>query len=117
MTKCAIDLHELLLRVEGDLALMQDLLSLFKEEFPQRYQALREAVESRDASRVISEAHALKGMLSNLAAGEAAEASAELERLGRNKEIAKFPESFANFERIAKELSRQVAAYMAEVSG
>lgn len=56
--------------------------------------------------------HALKGMLSNMAAGEAAAASAELERLGRNKETAKFHESFANFENIAKELSRQVAAYI-----
>jgi len=117
MTKCAIDLHELLARVENDRELMQDLLSIFKEEFPQRHQALREAVDSRDASRVVSEAHALKGMLSNLAAGEAAAASAELERLGRNKETAKFRQSFANFERIARELSRQVAAYMDRVSG
>jgi two-component system, sensor histidine kinase and response regulator len=117
MTKCAIDLHELLARVENDRELMQDLLSIFQEEFPQRYRALREAVELRDATRVVMEAHALKGMLSNLAAGAAAAASAELERLGRNKETAKFRESFANFENIANELSRQVAAYIAEVSG
>lgn len=117
MTKCAIDFHELFARVENDRELMQDLLSIFQAEFPQRYQALREAVELRDATRVVLEAHALKGMLSNLAAGEAAAASAELERLGRNKETAKFYESFANLENIAKELSRQVAAYIAEVSG
>ncbi len=117
MTKSAIDMDELLARVENDRELMRDLLSIFKEEFPQRYQALHEAVESRDAARVILEAHALKGMLSNLAAGEAAEATAELERLGRNKETAKFRESFAHFESIAKELSRQVAVCMGEVSG
>jgi HPt (histidine-containing phosphotransfer) domain-containing protein len=96
---------------------MQDLLSIFQEEFPQRYRALREAVELQDATRVVLESHALKGMLSNLAASEAAAALAELERLGRNQETAKFRESFANFENLTKELSRQVAAYMAEVSG
>jgi len=117
MTKSAIDLHALLARLENDRELLQDLLSLFKEEFPQRYQALREAAESGDATRVVSEAHALKGMFANLAAGEAAAASAELERLGRGKETAKFHQSFANFEKIARELSRQVAAYMDKVSG
>ena len=117
MAKRFIDLEELLVRVENDRELMRDLLSIFKEEFPVRYQALREAVESQDAPRVVLEAHALKGMLSNLAAGEAAEATAHLERLGRNKEIAGFRESFAHFESIARELSGQVDACMTEVSG
>lgn len=117
MTKRFINLEELLARVENDRELMCDLLSIFKEEFPQRYQALREAVESQDAARVVLEAHALRGMLSNLAAAEAAEATAQLECLGRNKETAGFRESFAHFERIAKELSGQVDACMAEVSG
>jgi two-component system, sensor histidine kinase and response regulator len=117
MTKCAIDLHELLARVENDRELMQDLLSIFQEEFPQRYRALREAVELRDATRVVLEAHALKGMLSNLAAGEAAEAAAQLESLGRNNETTKFRESLAQFEMTAKELTQQVAACMGDVSG
>jgi len=57
MAKGPIDFGELLARQENDRELMRDLLSIFKEEFPQRHQALREAVESLDASRVISEAH------------------------------------------------------------
>lgn len=117
MAKRLIDLEELLARVENDRELMRVLLSIFKEEFPLRYQALREAVESQDAPRVVLEAHALKGMLSNLAAAEAAEATAQIERLGRKKEIAGFRESFARFESIAKELSSQVDVCMAEVSG
>ena len=44
--------------------LKRDLLAIFKEEFPQRYEALREAVASLNATNVASEAHALKGMLS-----------------------------------------------------
>lgn len=117
MTKNLIDFDELLERTENDKDLMRDLLTIFKEEFPQRLQALREAVASLNALQVVLEAHALKGMLSNLAAVEAAAAVAELERLGRNNEGSRFYESFAHFEAIAKELSRQVEASMAEVSG
>lgn len=117
MAKNFIDLEELLERTENDRELMRDLLTIFKEEFPQRHQALREAIESLNATHVVMESHALKGMLSNLAAVEAAAAVAELERLGRHNETSKFLESFSHFEAIAKELSRQVEAFMAEVSG
>ncbi len=104
-------------RTENDRELMRDLLSIFKEEFPQRHKALRQAVESLDAARVVLEAHSLKGMLSNLAAGEAANAAAQLEHLARAKETSKFRESLAHFELVAQELSRQLDACMAEVSG
>ncbi len=117
MEKNFIDLEELLERTENDRDLMRDLLSIFKEEFPQRHQALREAVKSLNTAQVIMEAHALKGMLSNLAAVEAATAVAELEQLGRKSETSRFIESFSRFEAIAKELLRQVEACMAEVSG
>jgi Hpt domain-containing protein len=75
MAKSLIDLEELLDRTENDRELMRDLLAIFKEEFPQRHGALREAIASLNAPPVALEAHALKGMLSNLAAVEAAAAS------------------------------------------
>lgn len=112
-----IHLEELLERVENDRELMRDLLSIFKEEFPRRYQALREAVESQDATRVVLEAHTLKGMLSNLAALEAAEAAAHLECLARKGETVRFRESFAHFETMAGALTRQLDSFMAQVSG
>lgn len=117
MAKDFIDLEELLERTENDRELMRDLLTIFKEEFPQRLQSLGEAARSLNSTQVVMEAHALKGMLSNLAAVEASAAAAELERLGRNNETSKFLESFSRFEAVAKELSRQVEACMAEVSG
>lgn len=111
-----IDFAELLARVENDRELMRDLLAIFKEEFPRHYQALRAAVESRDAKQVASEAHTLKGMLANLAAREAAEVAARLEQLGRNGETERFQESIAAFDNIAEELLQQADACMAEVS-
>jgi HPt (histidine-containing phosphotransfer) domain-containing protein len=46
MAKSLIDLEELLDRIENDRELMRDLLAIFKEEFPQRHGALREAIAS-----------------------------------------------------------------------
>ena len=69
-------------------------MTIFKEEFPQRHQALCEAAKSLKATRVVMEAHALKGMLSNQAAIEASAAVAELEWLGRNNETSNFLNPF-----------------------
>jgi len=116
MSGSLIDLEELLGRVENDRPLMRDLMLIFKEEFPRNWQVLREAVASRNANGVATAAHTLKGMLSNMAAREAAEAAAKIERYGRNKEMEKFEEGMAHFEKIAEELSRQLDARLAEVS-
>ncbi|HXY24716.1 MAG TPA: Hpt domain-containing protein [Candidatus Acidoferrum sp.] len=116
MAKTGFDFEELLSRVENDRELMRDLLLIFKEEFPLHHQALREAVEHKDVVRIESEAHKLKGMLSNLAAHEAAEAAARLELLVRSAETSEFQEPFAEFDRIAEELARELDSCLAEVS-
>ena len=116
MPPSMIDVAELLGRVENDREFLKELLSIFKKEFPQRFQALRKAVESGDAKNVVAEAHTLKGMLSNLAASKAAEAAAELERLARKGETAKFEEALSVFKSVTDELSLQLDACMAEGS-
>src|SRR5215467_7526674 len=108
MADSLIDFAELLARVENDRELLRDLLAIFKEEFPRRHRALREAVEAQNEKNVAAEAHALKGMLFNLAAREAAEAAARLEQLAKNGNSAKFSESVAIFNNIAERLLRQL---------
>lgn len=115
MSSSLIDFAELLARVENDRELMRELLLIFKEEFPRHHKALRVAAEALDAKLVASEAHTLKGMLSNLAAREAAGAAARLEQLGRNGETSEFVESLAGFDQLAKELLLQVDSCVAEV--
>ncbi len=115
MPSTIIDFAELLSRVENDRELMRELLLIFKEAFPGHLQALRLAVDSSDGERVAAEAHALKGMLSNLAASPATDAAARLEQLGRSREVSEFREAYAAFEEIGKELLLQLDACMAEV--
>ena len=117
MPNVMIDFPELLARVENDREFMRDLLLIFKEEFPRHLQALRDAVNSLDGEKVATEAHTLKGMLSNLAATPAADAAARLEQLGRSREVSEFQEACSAFENLGKELLLQLDACMAEVCG
>jgi len=116
MANSKFDFGELLARVENDRQLMRELLLIFKEEFSSHRQALREAVELKDANLIRTEAHKLKGMLSNLAAHEAAAAAARLESLGRNRDTSECGRTFADFDRIANELLPELDSCLAEVS-
>jgi HPt (histidine-containing phosphotransfer) domain-containing protein len=108
---------ELLARVDNDREILRELLIIFKEEFPGHLQALREAVDSGDGKLVAVAAHALKGMLLNMAAGQAADAVSRLEQMGRSGEVSKFQEALAAFERNATRLLPHLDACMAEVCG
>jgi len=104
------DLAELLSRVDNDRELLRELLDIFKEDAPQHVETLREAVTSSDTARVASEAHTLKGMLSNLASKHASAAAGELERLAREGKTADFAPSFAAFERQMGQLCAEIEA-------
>ncbi len=73
-------------------------------------------MESGEGKRVVAAAHALKGMLSNLAATQAAAAAAQLEQLGRSGEVSGFQEALALVETNAARLLPQLEAYMAEAN-
>jgi HPt (histidine-containing phosphotransfer) domain-containing protein len=110
----SFDQRELLARVDNDRELLHDLLTIFKEESPRYLQALRVAVDAGDGELVAVAAHALKGMLLNLAAGQAAAAVGRLEQLGRSGEASGFQGAFAAFERDITRLLPQLDACMAE---
>jgi HPt (histidine-containing phosphotransfer) domain-containing protein len=114
VSNLTFDHAELLARVDNDRELLHDLLTIFREEFPRHLLALRDAVGSKDGKRVAAVAHTLKGMLSNLAAKQAAAAAAGLEQMGRSEEVSGFQEAFALFERDMSNLLPQLDAYRAE---
>jgi len=109
------DHEELLARVENDRELLRDLLTIFKEDFPRQLLTLREAVEAKDGDLVATAAHTLRGMLSNLAASQAAATAARLEEMGRKKETLGLQEALEVFENDANKLLPQLDACMAEV--
>ena len=75
------DRDEMLRRLDGDLALFDDVIGLFLDDCPPQVLAIRAGVEKRDAGALRSAAHRLKGTAGNLAAADLAERARRLELL------------------------------------
>ena len=110
-----VNFPELLARVENDRELLRDLLLIFKEEFPRHFHALQEAVSRGDSEQVASVSHALKGMLSNLAATRAAACAAALEHIGRAKDAPSFAKALVALEHESLCLIPEMDTYLLEV--
>ena len=111
-----MNLAELLERVDNDRELLRDLLTIFKEEFPDRVRELRKAVESENAKQVAAVSHTLKGMLANLAANSAADAAAEIEHASVTGKMPALRERLTAFEREAERLLPEVENHLIEAA-
>lgn len=109
------DSQELLGRVENDPELLQEILGLFKVEFPRNLHALELAVASGDLKKSATLSHTLKGMLSNLAAHRASAASAKLEQLCAAGNGGALAGALGELQAEAAVLLPHLDAYIAEV--
>jgi HPt (histidine-containing phosphotransfer) domain-containing protein len=110
----SVNLAELLARVDNDRELLCDLLSIFKDEFPGHIKSLEDAVDRKDAAKIASVSHTLKGMLLNLAVPKAAASAARLQHLARAGETASFRDALASFQQDVHGLLPEMESYMAE---
>jgi len=74
-------------RLDGDKALLADVVRLFLEECPVRLAAIRSAIDQRDPERGRCAAHALKGAAATVGATAVFEAAQTLERLWAEKRL------------------------------
>jgi PAS domain S-box-containing protein len=79
----AFDRRALLARVEGDHALLSELVDLFHAESPRLLSEVRHNLEAKDAKGVERAARALGGAMSNFSAHAALRVASELEGRGR----------------------------------
>src|SRR5206468_2456391 len=77
-----VDCDSLMARLGGDEELFSDVIRLFLDDCPARLAAIKAAVDERNAARLRTTAHALKGAASNLSAAGLFEATQTLERMG-----------------------------------
>ena len=109
-SKMAVNLPELLLRLDNDLDLLCELIGIFKEEFPRLLQALRQSVACENSKQVEVTSHALKGMLSGLSVTRAAAIAARLEQMGREGKMSGLADVLTLFQ-------REVADLLPELDG
>jgi len=105
-----LDLGAALAIVDGDTALLAELVGRFVSDYPGQLTELREAVRSGDAGRTERGGHRLKGALSALGARVAQDLAAEVETLGRE---ARLGPASAVLEHLERELER-IAAFVAQ---
>jgi PAS domain S-box-containing protein len=86
-----VDRIAFLERLGGDEELMVDVIRLFLVDCPQRLADIKAAVDQRDAERLRTSAHALKGAAANLSAGGLFQAAGILERLGKEARLDAAP--------------------------
>jgi HPt (histidine-containing phosphotransfer) domain-containing protein len=110
----AVDLADLLTRVENDHGLLCELIVIFKEDFPRALQTLQESVAREDMNTVELTSHALKGMLSGLSVMQAAATAARLEQLARERKTLGLRDALTLLESQVAKLLPELDEYVKE---
>jgi HPt (histidine-containing phosphotransfer) domain-containing protein len=113
-SQVAVNLPELLIRVDNDHDLLRELIGIFKEEFPRLLRSLQQFVVCGDMKNVEATSHALKGMLSGLSVTRAAALAARLEQMARDGKTSGLTEDLALFESEVADLLPELDAYAEE---
>jgi two-component system sensor histidine kinase/response regulator len=109
------DREAALRRIGHDEELLRDLCNIFLEESPKQMQKLQEAIAAGDAEGVMRAAHSLKGELSYLGAGRAAQIARQLEDMGRNRHLTECAELCANLEQALARLHLDLKGRVGEL--
>jgi signal transduction histidine kinase/DNA-binding response OmpR family regulator/HPt (histidine-containing phosphotransfer) domain-containing protein len=92
-------------RVNGDEAVLSEIIGLFLDDAPIQLEKIRQAIKQGDAVSLCSAAHTLKGSVGCLAGGRAAAAAHRLEQLGKRAELRDAAPTFADLEAEVESLS------------
>ncbi len=91
--------EEALDRVGGDGEFLNELLTLYDQEFATKKRDLAEAIARRDAAQIREFGHALKGSSANLSLPGLQEAAHAIEKAGAAGDIAAAEEAYVRLER------------------
>ena len=110
----AVNLIELLERLEDDHDLLCELIGIFKEDFPRILKSLQQAVACEDIKNVEVTSHALKGMLSGLSITRAATMASRIERMASAGEKSGLTDALTLLECEVATLLPELNAYAEE---
>jgi HPt (histidine-containing phosphotransfer) domain-containing protein len=110
----AVNLVDLLARVENDHELLCELIGIFNQDFPRLLQSLQRSVVLEDMKNVEATSHALKGMLSGLSVMQAAATASRLEQMGREGETSGLTDALTLLESQVAQLLPELDAYAEE---
>jgi HPt (histidine-containing phosphotransfer) domain-containing protein len=94
----AMNLPELLLRVDNGRDFVIELIAIFKKKYPPLLLLLQESIACQDTNRVETTSHALRGMLSCLSATRAVALDRRLEQMESDGKIWEMADLVTLFE-------------------
>ncbi len=81
------DRKEALKAVNGDMDLLREVVRIFREESPGMMTEIKNAIDRKDAARLVLAAHALKSSMGNFDAGSTFNLALRLEMMGKDRKI------------------------------
>lgn len=111
----AIDLKEVMERVQDDAELLFELLEIFVEDFEDKRQKLGEAVEAGDVETVQAITHGLKGASGNIAAKAMHEHIKAIEAAAKTGDIAPTKEGLPLLDQQFEDLKVHIEKLKAEL--
>ena len=105
----AIDLKEVMDRVQDDRELLIELLQIFSDDYAQKEKMLDEAVAKNDFEQVRDIAHGLKGASGNISAKKLCSCFADLGQMAKTRDFSKAKETLDLIDRQFNELKDFVA--------
>lgn len=102
--------HSLLEQVEGDKALMVEIIRLFLDDAPAMLNEIRELIARGDGPLLERAAHRIKGSLATLGAHRASTCAKKLEHVGREGRLAESHALFRDLEDALAELEVELVS-------
>jgi len=84
-----IDYSSALKRLEGDELFLKELLGIYTEDFPKKYNSLKDAINHENFKLIQEIGHCLKGSSANLSLISLQETGFKMELAGKEKNIEK----------------------------
>ena len=108
------DLDDALDKVGGDREILEEILIVFSETYPDQLNELKNAIDSGDAPIVERAAHTLKGSVATFSAKKAFETAFRLETMGRDGELQEAAAVYSTLEQEVEELDAALRATLSE---
>ncbi len=109
-----LDLADLLIRMDGDRALLSELSGIFLEESPGALEEIHRCIDTADAGGLVRAAHKLKGSLVCFGARDASRVAQALEAMGRSNDMTGANSQVTDLSRELDRVSRGLAVLMVE---
>jgi HPt (histidine-containing phosphotransfer) domain-containing protein len=106
-----LDLNGAMVRLGNDVALFEEFIGFYEEDYPRLLKELEEGVENRNSDAVHHAAHGLKGLVASLGATDVAGAAGSLERMGRTKDFSEADEVLSKLAAEIEKLNSELAAF------